>query len=287
MPNREFSSLDRFVNRRAPVLMGIIDESRRIFVLGIVAGVYSALGLSLGVGALASGNPPQALALAIQGAVFLGGAGVITGIRAWLKQHVKDQPASHVRLTPEARALVHSLIAHIEGWAFGWRRRRIRLRRAIRRGLLRSRHDRRSEDVLSPRVFHLLERAAAEYNRIYGALALGAPHDNATLDRLAPNIRAATDEAMAEILHAGALLEKFPESGAHVETEARAHVEDLKELADQTERLQASNDPLPAIEASASRIHSVLEELRSDQRAREELGQSTASPGVQRLYRAP
>jgi hypothetical protein len=289
MSNREVGCLDRFVNARAPVLAGVIDDSRRILGMGIAAGVYGVMGLGSLIGALAAAisarHGAAVVPLVFQGAVFLMGSGVFAGARAWIKRCVKVEHTTQVRLTPEAKKLVRTLITHLEGWPGGRRRRRRRLRRAMKRGLLRALHDRRCEDVLSPEAFRLLESAAREYNRIYGTLAADNQGRNPTLEKLGPNIYAATDEAMAEILHAAALVDRFPESGARWESQTSGRVEELRELADQVERLQNAAPAPAALGSGASRLQDVLGELRAVEQACEEL-RFTASPTEERrLYR--
>jgi hypothetical protein len=285
MSNREISSLDRFVNSRAPLLMGIVSDHVTRRALAAIAGAYAAAGVAQLTIALTVAHG-HALAPMLAGSLFFVGGGVLAGVSGWMKRRLKAHQVVDVKLTPEARTLLRSLLTHLEGWPFSRRRRRFRYRRAMRRGLLRSRHDRRCEDALAPPVFQLLEAAAAEYNRTYAALALGDPVRNATLERLAPNIRAAIDEAMAEILHDAALLDKFPEAGSPLEAQARGRIAELKELADQVARLGPSAEAPRALGEGSSRIRDVLGELRADERAREELRLGTVPDEAQRLYRA-
>jgi hypothetical protein len=285
MSNREVGSLDRFVNARAPVLAGVIDDSQRVLGMTIVAAVYGAVGLGCLFGALAAVPGGHALELAIEGAGLLTFSGAFAIARNWVKRRVTAEYTTHVRLTPEARKLVRTLITHLEGWTGSRRRRRRRLRHAMKRGLLRVLHDRRCEDVLSPEAFRLLESAAREYNRIYGSLAADRPTRNATIEKLAPNIIAATDEAMAEILHAGALVDRFPESGSRWEAQTAGRVEELRELADQVERLQNSASPSAALTEGVSRLQEVLAELRAVEQAREELRVAVPPAEEQKLYR--
>lgn len=267
MSHRQISSLDRFVSARAPLLAGFVDEARRLLGMSIVAGTYGVVGMGILIAGLATGNSPEALG----GALLLIPSGVMAGARALVKRRLKLEPLPHVRLTPEAKTLLRMLITHLTGWPLGRLRRRRSLRRAMRRGLLPALHDRRCEDVLTPEAFELLNSAAQEYNRIYGALAFDDQARNPTLDRLAPTISAAADETMGEILHAAALLDRFPESGSRVQGHASQQVEELRELAGQVERLQTSEEPPAALEEGRSRLQEVLEEIRAAQLAQEEL----------------
>ncbi|MFN3649080.1 MAG: hypothetical protein ACK47B_05815 [Armatimonadota bacterium] len=75
---------------------------------------------------------------------------------------------------------------------------------------------------------------------------------------------------MAAVLHVAALLNRSPESaGAHA-PEAAARTDELRELADQVERLRAGEITLDAA-GRESRIQEVLRELRQDEAARREL----------------
>jgi hypothetical protein len=285
MSNREISSLDRFVNARAPLVLGIVSDAFTRRALAAIAGAYAAGGIANLTIALTVAHG-HALAPVLAGALFFAGGGVLAGVSVWMKRRLKAHQIADVRLTREAQTLLRSLLTHLEGWPFGRRRRRFRYRRAMRRGLLRSRHDRRCEDVLAPRVFQLLDAAAAQYNRTYAALALDDPARNATLEKLAPNIRAAIDEAMAEILHHAALLDKFPEAGSPLEAQAQGRIAELKDLADQVARLGPSAEAPRALGEGSSRLQDVLGELRADERAREELRLSAAPEETQQLYRA-
>jgi chromosome condensin MukBEF ATPase and DNA-binding subunit MukB len=151
---------------------------------------------------------------------------------------------------------------------------------------IRIAHGRRSEDVLSPDAFSLLERAAHEANRIYGALAAENSPGNSTLARLAPAIYSAADETMAEMLELAAQFERYPENGAQVRAQGQRRIDELKALADQAERLHATVDSSATDAPQVSRIQAVLRELHADAQARVELQQTvttaeTEAPQVQ------
>src|SRR5207244_1490838 len=82
------------------------------------------------------------------------------------------------------------------------------------------------------------------------------------------------------VLHAAALMEKYPENAPSQRELAIPKIEALKELADQVERLQLAGPTLGPLPAPEPRIQRVLEELRADQAARAELAppEATADP---------
>lgn len=261
---REVGSLDRFVHTRGLALAGGPLRAR-IFRCNIAS--YGVLGVLL----LANGAF-HGLASDLRSIIpFLGiatGLTVATGIRTAMMQRSLPAPATDVRLSPDAMRLLQRLVEHLEGWSFYGRRGRKRMRKALLKGLaLPNSHGRRCEDLLSPAAFTVLENAAREYNRI--AAALAAPDNSPTLRRMAPSIRASAEEAMAEILQLAALLDEFPE-GVTPARAAAARTEELRTLAAELDRLQNLVSP-PAFVNGGSRIQGVLEELRADRIAREEL----------------
>jgi hypothetical protein len=265
--NRELSSLDRFLTNRAPILAGIVNDARTLAILRIVGAVYGAVGLaSLAAAPLTSQDVFAAMAVP-----FLACAATMVGITAVVRARLRLDSSSQARLSREAAQLVRQLLSHLHGWPLTRRMRRLRFRRLMGKGILRSMHDRRSEDVLTPEAFRVLEAAAREFNRIHAAL--GSPGSRpSALERLAPNVRAAADETMAELLHVGAVLNSLPEaSGAH-EDSLQARIAELRELAERTESLGASvAAPSVAAEGSGTRIQELLAGLRAEEEAREEL----------------
>ena len=260
---REVGSLDRFVHTRGLALAGGALRAR-IFRCNIGSyGMLSVLLLANGF-FQARGLPVHLLPVLCVAAGFT----VAAGIRSVVMQRSLPAPATDVRLPPDAMRLLQRLVEHLEGWSFYGRRGRRRMRKALARGLvLPNSHGRRCEDILSPAAFTVLENAAREYNRV--AAALAAPDDSPTLRRMAPSIRASTEEAMAEILQLAALLDEYPESATPAQA-AAARTEELRTLAAELDRIQGAAPP-PAFLNGGSRLQGVLEELRADRIAREEL----------------
>lgn len=279
--NREVSSLDRFVITRAPVLAGIVDDSGRLLVMAILSTVYAIAGAAFVAGAAVL--PAAALPLALNGGFFLATGGLLGGIRFWLKSRLKPEHTTRTELTTEARELLCDLIAHVQGWPFGRHMRRRLLRRAMRRGTTDPARSQRCEDVLSPEAFRLLESAALQYNRIFGVVGAGAQPGSDAFARFGPEILAAADATMAQILDAAALVNRLPETAPRLEAELQSRVQELTELAGEVERLQGASMSSPALAEDASPVRRVLEDLRADQLAREELRRSRTEPEPQQI----
>jgi len=265
MPEIESSSLDRLVRTRGPMLLGVpagITGSRTWTIAGAVQ--VLAGGAALGA-AIFSGAAAELQAFGfigvwftLQGLYYLGTAGNVNK-----RAHAEGTPQA--RLTKEADGLLRRLIEGLDdSMPLPWRRA-----------------PRRSADLLVPEAFQLLDAAARQYNRVQGVLTIEGERASPTLHRLGPNIRAAADEALAEVLHAAALIQQFPESAAVHRAGACTRLEALDELAGTVERVQSTGPAGPALAAPASRLDEVLEELRSDQLARIEI--ASPEPAVQEL----
>jgi hypothetical protein len=122
-------------------------------------------------------------------------------------------------------------------------------------------------EPVNAEVVALLDVAAEQFNRIQGILE--SPHGS--LVKLAPQAFAAADEAMAEILHHGAVFDKYPESVNATRKTVEARIASLRELADRLEELATGDQTLTDKVAYTSSIDSVLEDLRLEQLARSEL----------------
>jgi hypothetical protein len=283
MSNSEVGPLDRFITTRVPTLAGWGDDSLwRIRALGVVSRVYGIIAIGLLIGALAIGGGPPSLALSFMSLPFLVGSGVTASLQAWFKRLAGATTAHPITLSPEAKELVRTLMTHLAGKSLRWR--------GTDHSVIRIAHGRRSEDLLSPDAFSLLESAAHEANRIYGVLAGKGSSANATLARLEPAISCAADETMAEMLDLAARSERYPENGAQFGAQGKRRIDELKALADQVERLQATVDSAATDAPQVSHIQAVLKELHADAQAREELQQTvstteTEAPQVTVAYR--
>jgi hypothetical protein len=278
MPEREISSLDRFLVRHAPAALDMV----RTRVLGIIGSIYSAVGLgALGVALIGALVWSGAVVTAIPGTMFAVTGGLMLWLRGLFQRQIPPDYAAPAELTPDAKALVYSLIRHLFGWPMGPRfKRAVWRRRLADRNLLSVMRDRRSEDALTPAAFRLLDDAARECNRIHGILSLD---EGPASQKLAPDVRAAVAETMSELLHTAALLERTPECAAAMEPEAHARLQELHELADRVEQLHAAAEAGQV--ERPTRLQALLSDLRAEQSARAELSPAAGeqAPALQEL----
>jgi len=270
MAIEEMRSLDRFLTARGAALAGVTSEERRVRVMGILAAGYGVIGAAtaaLAAGMAMAGKP--LLPFLVQSGTFLLTGGLLAGIRSGIKYRMQQNPTLPVEVTPEAQALLQRLLAHLYGWPLSRIRRRRRYRRLMRRQTLALPQERRCEAVLRPETFALLESAALEANRIYGVLEQVKSQPPSALDPMAPSIKAAADEEMSAIFQMAAQIENFPESRESRREQAQQKIADLRALADQVDKQIALRDT-----PSSSRLHTVLNALNADVRAREELNAS-------------
>jgi hypothetical protein len=273
MSTSEIRSLDRFMTARGAALAGVVDDTERIRIMGIVGSVYGIAGaLQTGIGAALAigGNPNPVPGLFFVGGVLLATSGLLAGIRNSFKRRMQQQPQT-VEATPEAKALMQKLLTHLHGMPFSHKFRRRRYRRLMAQEIISLPKDARSKDVLRAETFALLESAAQEANRIYGMVEQTEGEADSSVKQMAPSILAAADEAMATLFHTAAQIEKFPESSAAVQAEAESQIAELRELAEQMEEICAAAEP----SVSSSRLQTVREALRAELRAREELNAPT------------
>ncbi len=267
MSSLETRSLDRFVTARGAALSGVISDARRIRVMGIMATVHSLIGATeAGIGAalMLNGNPVPVLLL--QGGMFLFTGGLLASAWRGLKRKLQQEPSVPVDVTPEAKALLQTLLAHLYGRPFNRVHRRHHYRRLIQQEGNLLPNNVRCEEVLQPETFALLESAAQKANRIYGMLEQVEAMSASPIKSMAPSIAAAADETMAAILHIAAQMNKFPESSKSVEGQTQSQIAELEALAEQMERLCAVSET-----PSSTRLQTVLQALQADLRAREEL----------------
>lgn len=227
--------------------------------------------------------------------------GGIVNVLLWKRFHGRFKPALEVNaeLTPEARAFMAQLMQEVYGWPYPWGsveahnpfsgegsyqspHERRRERRAWRRMYAAGswgKRQRSARDCLNPAAFEVLDRAAAEHNRISGILETGHPE----LARYASSIRAAADQAMADVFQWAQIVENYPESGQAPQEKAEAEISALHELGDRLLTIQ-SQQPLEIDQPKPrpNAINAVLEELRLDQLAREELSKPIETEASER-----
>jgi len=130
-------------------------------------------------------------------------------------------------------------------------------------------------------VLDLLDRAAFQYNRIAAVLSSGAA-GTATVAKMGPRLSQAADEAMAAVFHDAAGMVRYPEGGTASRSRLETHIQSLDELA---RRLEAVTNKAPTFTEKLtyrSGMDEVLEELRLEELARNELRIEEDRPNDQR-----
>ncbi len=286
-PPSDESSLDRYLESRAGLILGQGYWRRGLIVMSVVGVIMLLVAVFVIVTSVVTANPGM-----LGGAIGPSIAGIVNLLVSLkLGGRFKPQMETSADLTPDARTFMAELMQKVYGWPHPWGASDSRLwhegahgtpimrrreRRAWRRMYMRGSWGVRqhaAKEFLTPEVFEVLDRAAFQHNRIAGTLASGDP----TLARFAPTVKAATDQAMADMFHVAQLLDNFPESRTTASAKAEQDIAALKELADRLESMQGQGQPA-ITPSSASPVQAVLEELRLDQLARSELG---ASAGVE------
>ena len=281
----EESSLDRYLESQAGLMLSHANLRRGRVIMAVVGTCMLFVALFVVMMALVTGQHPIAA-----GAIGPGIAGIVNlGISGAIRSRIKPEMEVNANLTPEARGFMANLMKDVYGWPQAWgaiepkmrwestgpymnKFDRQRERHAWRRMLASGSWGKRQQSAkqcLQAGAFEMLDKAAFQYNRIAGVLASGHPE----VTRFAPTVKAAADQAMADVFHAGYLLDAFPESQATAREKAAHEIAQLTELADRMEELLKQPLDLPASAVKTSPISSVLEELRLDQLARSELAQ--------------
>ncbi|MEZ0326613.1 MAG: hypothetical protein ACAH95_11975 [Fimbriimonas sp.] len=275
------SSLDRFLKNRAAIGLGLVNK-RITFIQSAMGGLLSLVG-SAGIMATVGGAsrdtvPAMTLMLAA-GAVMFTTSVVV-------RRMFRSMGSVDWRLSPEAKGLLLKLVRRRLGWleggGFAMSSRGMGLgfgmgkhtRRTLRRiawdnGESSFRMLSRPAPEVSPEVIAFLDVAAEQYNRISGIVQ--SPALAGTLSKLGPTAIAAADEAMADILHQSATLDKFPESVNATRKQIDTAIRALIELGDRLEEVATRDQLLTERLDYSSKMDSVLEELRLDQLARSEL----------------
>ncbi len=227
MPEREMSSLDRFILNHASSLLRIPSSAQvSLLAMAFGGGLQLVLGIGLALVSVIALGPPLQWVLGIQGvAMILVGGGL--GYQAWKKmESLKTEVLPAAPLSSEAKLFLQSLINRVGGW--NWRG-----------GFSPSKRE-RCADLLPSDVFAMLDEAANHYNRIRGMLADASPATHPTILKFAGEMKAATDEAMAHLLHQAGLMTNFPESIQEAEERSAEAVNAIRDLADRVGRLRSS-----------------------------------------------
>lgn len=230
----------------------------------------------LTIGALGG---PREMALAAIGPLCGGLPNLVMGL-IYRAKHAGDK-TEPIMLTPEARILLVNLSHHIRGWGSPWKASSphnmagvgmgSHLSAAPRQDYGRRSPVRRSLATIAGQVeLDGLEQAAHEYNRIAGVLAAGSS-GSAMLAKMSQRVTRAADEVMADALHQAALVAKYPEGASAARQKLTSLTDNLRELADRIERVSNEQTSITDKVAYRSSIDDVLDELRMEQVARDEL----------------
>jgi hypothetical protein len=201
-------------------------------------------------------------------ALFLLGVGL--GIGAiWSARKMRSTVRSEIRITSEARQLMWRILNHI-----GWQAQHVQSQHqwiviANLQSLLMP--VKTAKNVLQADAFEILDQAAKSFNRINGVIKMARKAPMPQFERVLPSVSAAADEAMIAIFNAVAVLDKMPESAPSLRKQIQFHQSQLDELAQRVDRLTGSEPSLTEQYASGSAMTSVLEQLRLEQAARDEL----------------
>ncbi|MBX3118324.1 MAG: hypothetical protein KF784_04605 [Fimbriimonadaceae bacterium] len=269
----EPSSLDRFIWSKATAFWGYSGVNGTFLGFLIPGVIVSLIGLGLTLGGMLS----TVKALMIPGLIQLTVGSVFLGISQMIRRRHRNVPQPEVSLTSDARALIQRLATHI-GWNEWNSQQRNNSFRIDIFGMSFG-GPRTSSDKLKPFTYGLLERSAAYYNRIQGMLKTKDSRSATLLQKHEPAVKAAADEAMIVSLNQAALMEKFPENSENCRKVIEARIRDLEELSKRLSNLVHSQMTVTEALASGSVMGSVLEQLRLDEAARQELGRAEEELG--------
>ena len=282
------SSLDRYLESQAGLMLSHASLRRGLMIMGAIGSMMLIVALLIVFAAVGSGQPAV-----MAGAIGPGIAGFVNLVLSRvLRARTKPGLEVNANLTPEARSFMANLMKEVYGWPRAWgaiepkriweskdlnefdrrqnkferHRERHAWSRMIQSGSWGKRQ-RQSKECLQASAFDALDKAAFQYNRIAGALASGHPE----MSRLAPTVKAAADQSMADMFHVGYLLDAYPESQSSAQAKADQEIAALTELANRLESIQQVPASQELALSKPSPIKSVLEELRLDQLARAEL----------------
>lgn len=261
------SSLDRLMWEKGSSLVNGVHGYRGGFLaLGINSLVQGTLGFVFTILGLTLPSSESGPFLVIGPIMLTIGAGL--GIAAYfLGRKIAKLQKPQAKLSMDGSRLVIRILSHI-GWA---NMNSFRYGATTSPWLWSFGGRRTSEQVLSPAAFNMLDRCAQEVLRILGSLNSGTPIRAQGLESLKPSILAAVDDTMIGILNQVGTMERIPEGGSAIRAQVEADIASLKELADRVESMQAAVPRIVDHLAAPSPIQNVLEQLRQDQAARDEL----------------
>lgn len=259
---QEPSSIDRFFWSKGTKMMGYVGSDWRLALL-IISTSLSITALVFGILSLTVHTFPHVLTL-IFGS--LAGGSLLTTAIAYLRN--KRVNPIEVRMSPSGRRLLIRIGQHI-GWYD---------HDAVHNNRGNQWHNwwqsvigyKTASNVLTKPSAEVLESGCSSYNRIQGLLRL-AKESKGRGSAMIPQIQAAGDEAMISLINQVALLEETPETQAAIYSQCQIQTEKLKELADRFEEVTTGPVTLTDQLASSTVMDNVLDQLRLEAQAHEEL----------------
>ena len=190
------------------------------------------------------------------------------GLAIALEMRGKKPIQSEVKISANGRRLLHKIGNHI-GW-YDHDHMRGYQKNAFNDWWKNMFGIKTASDVLKPKSAELLDIGCSHYNRLTGLLKLGKDGQGRS-SNMAPQIQAAGDEAMMSLLNQIGLFEDNPEMENVIVSQCSGQIEKLKELADRYEEIVSGPTTLADRLSSTTVMDSVLDQLRMEAQAHEEL----------------
>lgn len=258
------SSIDRFFWSKGSRFIGYSGNPWQL-VGGILGGSYGLVAIIFIIVAKSTKGFPAALPI-IFGILAVGTLiATLYGAR-----RSKKSIQIEVKLSSSGRKLLYRIGQHI-GWrdlemthGFGYS---YAPRASIWRNIFGVKT---AADILTPQGASVMEEGCNEYNRIAGLLKL-AKDSKGRSTNMAPQIQAASDEAMVSLINQVALLEENPETQNAILSQCQSQNQKLKELANRYEEMLSGPITLEDRLSSTTVMDNVLDQMRMEAQAHEEL----------------
>ncbi|HLO98122.1 MAG TPA: hypothetical protein VK171_05980 [Fimbriimonas sp.] len=257
--DREPSCIDRFVWAHYNKFVGYTG-SPMVLAGGIITGVLGLQTVIFSILAATSNASPIVPVVLASIAAAAGGATLAK------RSSMKDTISPEVRMSTAGKKLIYRIANHI-----GWHSPEAYGSSPYRNFWWQSLFGRKTaRNLLSTTSADLFERAAYDYNRIAGMLKL-TKESGGKANHLAPQIQAASNEAMISLINQIALLESNPETKGPIEVQCREQIRKLTELAALFEsRLEEPTSIMDRL-SSTNLMDNVLDQLRYEKEAQQEL----------------
>jgi hypothetical protein len=256
------SSIDRFFRAKGTKLFGYIHQQWQL--AGIINSiVHSIAAITFIILSVFIKGFPVVLPL-----IFGIAAAISLTATFWNHHRNKKGTSSEVRLSTSGRRLLQRIGDHI-GWhdhdnpdnvrgnLWGrWWQQLVGVKTV--------------SQVMTPAGSELLEAGCSEYNRVFGLMTL-AKDSRGRSTTLLPQINAASDEAMISLINQVALLEEAPENQSLLGSQCRSQISKLHELANRYEEMLSGPITLEDRLSSTTVIDNVLDHMRMEAQAHEEL----------------